>query len=98
MTSQEGQPWKSCFRHNLFDGKVALVTGGGTGIGRAIAQELASIGAVVVIASRDESKCQEAADEMNALLEDGCKGKVLAGPSCSIRDEHQVEELVSIFT
>lgn len=74
---------------------MALVTGGGTGIGRAIAQELASIGAIVVIASRDESKCEEAAGEMNALLEEGCKGKVEAGPSCSIRDEEQVESLVS---
>ena len=34
---------------------------------------------------------------MNALLEDGCMGKVVAGPSCSIRDEHQVEELVRII-
>lgn len=95
MTSHKEQPWKSCFRHDLFHGKVALVTGGGTGIGRAIAQELASIGAIVVIASRDESKCEEAAGEMNALLEEGCKGKVEAGPSCSIRDEEQVESLIS---
>ena len=95
MTSQK--EWKSCFRHDLLCGKVALVTGGGTGIGRAIAQELASIGAIAVIASRDEGKCREAAEEMNALLEDRCQGKVESGPSCSIRDEEQVENLVSII-
>ena len=42
----------SIFRDGLFDGKVIVVSGGGTGIGRAIARELASLGATVVICSR----------------------------------------------
>ncbi len=41
----------SIFRDGLFDGKVIVVSGGGTGIGRAIARELASLGATVVICS-----------------------------------------------
>ena len=44
------------------------MTGGGTGIGRAIAMELASLGAITVIASRDEDKCKAAARDMNKLI------------------------------
>src|ERR1043165_7774291 len=40
------------FREHLFDGRVAVVTGGGTGIGLSIAEELVQLGAKVVIASR----------------------------------------------
>jgi peroxisomal trans-2-enoyl-CoA reductase len=75
----------------LFRGKVALVTGGGTGIGRTIAQELASLGATVVIASRTESRCQRTAEELNAL---GLPGRVVAGPSTNIRNEPDIVRLV----
>jgi len=90
----ETKPWRTIYRPHLFLGKVALVTGGGTGIGRAIALEIATLGATTVIASRDEEKCCAAAEEMNALLEEGCKGRIVAGPSCSIRSEDDVEGLV----
>jgi meso-butanediol dehydrogenase / (S,S)-butanediol dehydrogenase / diacetyl reductase len=49
-----------------FSGQVALVTGGGTGIGRAFAGALASAGARVVIASRSEDVLRRTADELNA--------------------------------
>ncbi len=42
----------SVFREGLLDGQVALVTGGGTGIGLGISELLASLGAHVVLASR----------------------------------------------
>ena len=53
--------WKSVYRPTLFAGKVALVTGGGSGIGRSIAIELASLGATVVIASRGKFDAKEKA-------------------------------------
>jgi NAD(P)-dependent dehydrogenase (short-subunit alcohol dehydrogenase family) len=51
---------------NTFQGRVALVTGGATGIGFAIARELARLGGRVVIASRKEENLKKAAEEIGA--------------------------------
>ncbi|CAG8631379.1 6217_t:CDS:2 [Paraglomus brasilianum] len=56
--------YKSIFKPGLFKDDVALVTGGGTGIGRCIAHELASLGATVIIAGRKIEKLQSTAQEM----------------------------------
>ena len=54
---------------HLFDltGKVALVTGGATGIGRMAAEGLAAAGARVLIASRKADACEAVAAQINAL-------------------------------
>lgn len=88
-------PCRSVFRSDLFAGKVALVTGGGTGIGLVIATELAHGGATVVIASRDEASCSQAASAINEGLPANCLGKAAPGPSTSIRTEDEVQELVA---
>ncbi len=47
-------------------GKVALVTGGSRGIGRAVAARLATDGAKAVITARDEARVRETAEELSA--------------------------------
>jgi NAD(P)-dependent dehydrogenase (short-subunit alcohol dehydrogenase family) len=72
--------------HRLFslDGKTALVTGGGQGIGRMIAQGLIEAGATVYIASRKLDQCEQTARELSEFgechafgadlsTEDGCR-------------------------
>jgi len=69
-------------------GKVALVTGGGRGIGKAIARNLAEAGANVVIASRKMENLQATATEFAAL-----PGKVVP-IECHVGRKDQLENLV----
>ncbi len=54
-------PYRSVFRDDLFAGKTLIVTGGGSGIGRCTAHELAALGARVVLLGRKEDKLKAVA-------------------------------------
>lgn len=82
--------YRSVFREGLFAGQVGIVTGGGTGIGRCIAHELAALGAKVVLASRTLEKLERTRKEIE---EDG--GLADSIP-CNIRSEAEVQKLVAL--
>jgi citronellol/citronellal dehydrogenase len=48
--------YRSVFKPGLFEGQTIIVTGGGSGIGRCTAHELASLGATVAIVGRNQEK------------------------------------------
>jgi citronellol/citronellal dehydrogenase len=56
--------YSSVFRENLFADRVFVVTGGGSGIGRCIAHELASLGAGVALVGRNRDKLESVAKEL----------------------------------
>lgn len=76
--------YRSVFTPGLFKDQTIIVTGGGSGIGRCTAHELAALGANVVIAGRDPAKLEKVAAE---ITEDG--GTVMS-QACDIRDEAMV--------
>ncbi|CEG48186.1 peroxisomal trans-2-enoyl-reductase [Plasmopara halstedii] len=89
-------PALSIYRPGLFNGKVAIVTGGGTGIGKSIAYELAFLGCTVVIASRNLERLKAAADKIQADVKSACPSSVgsVHAIACNIRNEEQVSNLV----
>ena len=81
-------PYRSVFAPDLFAHKVVLVTGGGSGIGRCTAHELASLGAHVVLIGRKLDKLFDVAGE---IVADGGRASF---HSCDIRDEEAVQNTV----
>src|SRR5439155_13265238 len=71
------------------DGRVAIVTGGGSGMGRAMALEFARLGAGVVVAGRRP----EPLEETVALIEDA--GGRAAHKPMDVREPDEVDELVA---
>ena len=81
--------YRSAFAPGLMAGKVVVVTGGGSGIGRCTAHELASLGAQVVLIGRKLEKLQAVQAEIS---EDG--GSASLQP-CDIRQEDAVKQVVA---
>jgi len=75
------------FREGLFEGQVALVSGAGRGIGKAIAYQLARLGAKVALCGRDEARLNTTAEKLRAL------GADVLTHAMSIRDPDAVSRL-----
>jgi len=75
----------------LFDlsGRVAIVTGGGSGIGLQMATALAESGADLVLCARNAERCEEAAAELAQL------GVRTLGLRCDVRDQEEVQAVVA---
>ena len=74
-------------------GKVALVTGGGRGIGKETALLLASHGAKVAVCARNEAECMAVAEQIKNFY-----GVDAIGVTCDVSNHEQVKETVSIVT
>jgi len=81
--------YRSVFRPGLFAGQTVIVTGGGSGIGRCTAHELAALGAHVVLVGRTETRLQAVSAEIVA------DGGSASHAACDIRDEDAVKATVA---
>ncbi len=82
----------SIFRSNLLDGQVALITGGGTGIGYGVAELLASLGTHVVIASRRTEHLEPAVERLRGA------GGSASFAQLDVRDPERVRAVVNEVT
>src|SRR3989338_7535216 len=80
--------YDSVFKPGLFSGQTIMVTGGGSGIGRCTAHELANLGAHVVLVGRKLEKLETTCGE---IIEDGGSASFQV---CDIRDEEAVKAMV----
>src|SRR5882762_10653256 len=76
--------YNSIYRRNLFRDHVVVITGGGSGIGRCTAHELASLGGHVAIVGRNEAKLERVRCEIES------DGGSSSAHVADIRDEHAV--------
>jgi citronellol/citronellal dehydrogenase len=79
----------SIFRPGLFDGHVAIVTGGGSGIGLAIAETLGELGAKVAILGRKPERLAQAKARLEGL------GITTFSATCDIREPEQIGAFVA---
>jgi citronellol/citronellal dehydrogenase len=76
--------YNSIYNRGLFDDQIVVVTGGGSGIGRCTAHELASLGAHVAIVGRNEVKLEQVRGEIES------DGGSISTHVADIRDEDAV--------
>ncbi len=86
---QGASRYRSVFAPGLMAGKVVVVTGGGSGIGRCAAHELAALGAHVVLVGRKPEKLEA------VLAEIAQDGGSASAQVCDIRQEEAVKQTVA---
>jgi NAD(P)-dependent dehydrogenase (short-subunit alcohol dehydrogenase family) len=78
------------FKENTFENKIALVTGGRSGIGYAIAKQMLQLGAKVIIASRKEEPLKKACEELAAFGE-------CSYLACDIKNTEEIKVLADFI-
>jgi NADPH:quinone reductase-like Zn-dependent oxidoreductase len=88
---ERGSPmtYRSVFRPGLFQDRVMLVTGAGSGIGRCIAHELAALGARVALVGRTSAKLEAVREELRSD-----PARVFAH-ACDLRQEEPVKAMIA---
>ena len=77
------------FKDDVFKGKVIIVTGGGTGLGKSMATYFSKLGASVMICSRKIEVLEKTAQEIHEL-----SGNKVLPLACDVRDYDQVEQVI----
>ncbi len=91
--AQSRERYRSAFRPGLFEGRTVVVTGGGSGLGRCTAHELASLGARVALVGRQMAKLDAVAGEIAAIYPE--RAGDVTRHACDIRDEAAVKATVA---
>ena len=92
-SSANTERYRSAFRPGLFDGRTVVVTGGGSGLGRCTAHELASLGAHLALVGRQSGKLEAVAAEIAAIYPE--RAGDVTTHVCDIRDEAAVQATVA---
>jgi citronellol/citronellal dehydrogenase len=93
VTQATDNRYRSVFRPGLFDGKVIVVSGAGSGLGRCTTHELVSLGAGVVMIGRKRGKLVSVRNELVQDYPD-CEDRITF-KTCDIRREADVKDAIS---
>src|SRR5579859_1831744 len=77
------------FQSDLLKDKRILITGGGTGLGRAMAERFLQLGAVIYICGRRAEVLEQTSEELAAAT-----GGEIRGLACDVRDREDVEQII----
>lgn len=75
----------------MFDGKLIIITGGSSGIGKNLGKKLISKGANLALIARDENKLRSVQDE---LVSEATSGQKIEALSCDVADANAVEQTI----